>query len=584
MEEIEQVPTLVGPEKLPCYREKILEVGHYTLTVRVESALAELSKYNSYMTIRAISKPKMPPTHLEQQMMRSACDAWIRYWCGNRAYINELRTTYLPPLPNTPPDELTSSGLRKVVTSTGAMFVSEISRLWLLSRLNTKWMDQNWKLDDTIQDFWVEDWIELETNPRSLELPSEAMEKLRADNEARRRKQESEGAQDAEIEKETPDMVFKNALDNFKLPEKKYAPITQILREAQRKQNLLWYRPVNEYSMRNLYDAVMLLTERINDYPYHNEIHRFIDELLCRLGCFFAQPQRINNMDMERYRIQAPGGADCYKINRDFQMWSTAYFFELIQRCNYWKYMSVNTIHRGDIYGFHNQADTLRNIVVRICEEMGRDEFYKLYKVCTEQQYDFPGDEMYSSYMYSGVGGGVIQKGDLLLKLRPERQAAKFFTEQNVNIESILSNIYEAETHLDRLCVFHIIDRYLFMYAGVKWMDNSVISQGALELNMPRIVENSIPCILHIFSRPCMHYDRKVFCSDNVYEVIVAWMLYIREYKNGMLFITNISTQIRELLGEDTKLLFVKQNTPAAVVQQQREVTKTKGRLVIEPL
>ncbi len=607
------IPT---PERLPCYRGEILEKGSYAITMEVEGKLGELSRFNTGVAMRATDKTNpVFPTRDDKTRMRVACNLWIGYWCANHVYINELKTMYLPPLPNTPRDELNSKGLRRIVTCTGSIFISEISRLWFLSKLDNN--DENWKLDDTISGLWAEEWPYLETEPRSLELPSVAMEQMRADNEAKRRKQESDGSssQNTGEIKIAPDVLFKNALNAFVPAEPTFVPISQVLRDAKRRASLLWYRPVCDYTMRNLYDSVMLLTERIDDYPYNDEIISLIEHLLARLGTFYLQPQTHLIMDMERYRTLIGGiasgapigginenvnggasraptecinedtsdgaGGAIYRFNRDFQMWSTAYFFELIQRCHYWRYMSRERIERPRGFVLA-QAETLKNIVVKLCEEMGRDEFFKLYRVCTEQQYDFPGDAMYSAYIHSGVDGGVVNRGDLLLKLRPERQAAKFFTEQNLDVASILNSICMGETHLARLCVFNIIDRFLFLAAGTKFIDNTVIFQRALEQNMPRIVENTIPSILHIFSRPCVHYELRVFCSDNIYEIIVVWLLLLRQHKRGMLFHTDISQQIRELLGEDHRLINHETNTTTIASPVIPPQPSTIGRILVE--
>jgi hypothetical protein len=332
------------------------------------------------------------------------------------------------------------------------------------------------------------------------------------------------------------------------------------------KREMLWFRMISSFTQRNLYDAVMLLTEKINDYPYDDQIVRLIHALLSRYGALCLQPADVRVFDIPRYRNEFK--KDLYRPNREFNAWAGVYFYELIQRVHYWERMTVLPIDQVTDDALINMTDqhvqSLRERILHMCKEMGQNEFYALHSQSVAENYKFPGDEIFGHFLHSD---GEINLGDLLLELRPERQAPRFFSEKRLDTSTVVESILRAETHLERLCVLNLIDRYFLIENDFKWRDACVIDQSGIEGSHNKLVESTVPCLVHIFSRPVMNHLFHTFESDDIYEVIVAWLLTIKYKKNGYLMRQDISKQIDFLIGGENM-----QEAPRDTQRRRRDV------------
>lgn len=184
---------------------------------------------------------------------------------------------------------------------------------------------------------------------------------------------------------------------------------------------------------------------------------------------------------------------------------------------------------------------------MRFCEEMGPSTFMNMYRLCVEENYAFPGDEVYSRFLHPE---GKLNLGDSLLELRSERQAPHFFSEDSIDAKIIVQNMLAADTHIARLCVWNVLDWYLNMEVGIKFRDAAVVDQCGIQLSRTKLVDSTVPCVVTLFSRPVAHHNFVYYESDDVYQVVVKWLLLIRHQKDGFLFRTDISRQIATLLGE----------------------------------
>lgn len=402
-------------------------------------------------------------------------------------------------------------------------------------------------------DFWIQDgyWNSIKVNPQSLEEPPQALEEMRKKNEQEKRDKERTGPGVKKKEPtETPDERFNKAFQRVMAGE----GIER--REPQRpehERSLLWYKRVSTYTQRNLYDATMLLTEMINDYPSnHEEVLRLIHELLCRLGSFFLSPAPASILDISRYRMQVAQGHDLYTFNRAWKVWCAAYFYELVQRVHHASYIGYTRLDISALPGASGAAletlvKHLKERIVGMCHEMGQLDFFKLYRVSADECYAFPGDACFSRYLHPQ---GAVNRGDVLTELHPDRQAVRFFSEAKVRTETILHNMLQARTHMARVCILNVLDRYFFM-DGIQWRAGAVIDQVGIELSITKIIDSTIPCLVAPMSDFYAHYNLSAYRGETLYHTIVVWLLLIRHYKQGYFYRSDITKHINFLLGFD---------------------------------
>lgn len=541
-----KIPEIPLADKLPDFSEP--GVTRDECSAKLLAKLRRMSTWTTYVARVLDQDHTIVINDALRETMRNAFWGWIKYWAWQNAYINEYKYEDLPPLPTSTPEELTSDGLRHVRGSLAMYFVSEVSRFYFLAEFGTTRYSQ-WSLASTRDEWWIEHWSELECAPESLDAPSKAMEALREENARKKRLEEEQGPTNmdaVETRKETPEQVFRKIFQDVTAAA---AAVTSSTRfgppppTASGGGGKLWFRPVCQYTQRNLYDAVMLLCERIQDYPFHEDIITLIELLTARLGVLFLQPGKENLFDIPRYREQLNDDG-FYRGNRAFMVWAGAYFYELLQRIHYQHTIRVRW---QPIQVLQTEVDALKASLLRFCEEMGPSTFMTMYRLCTEENYKFPGDEVFSRFLHPE---GQLNLGDTLLELRSERQAPRFFSEDTIDAKTIIQNMLAAETHISRLCVWNVLDWYLNMEVGIKFRDAVVIDQCGIQLSRTTLVDSSIPCVVTLFSRPVAHHEFMFYESDDIYQVIVRWLLLIRHQKNGFLFRKDVSKQIATLLGE----------------------------------
>lgn len=328
----------IGAEGIPGYGTQ--GVSRAQVEVSIMQRLRAASQYTSTIAKTLLQNPTARVSVAHREKMMDAYASWIKYWAWQSHYLNEVRRVELPPLPTTPRDELTKDGFRQELECMSSNIIGEVARMYFLAHLSDDL--STWALSDTREDFWITQgyWNALETQPQSLDETPAALEKMRKDNEEAKRQKEKlgpnlgvkakKGAEDKPPE--TPEERFNRAFATLRVNDP--APASPVNRLTPEQRGMLWFRPVSTYTQRNLYDAVLLLCEVINDYPSgHQEVLRLIHELLCRLGCFFLQPAPITIMDIPRYRMQIID--DLYTFNRGFKIWAACYFYELLQRVMY---------------------------------------------------------------------------------------------------------------------------------------------------------------------------------------------------------------------------------------------------------
>jgi hypothetical protein len=545
------------------------------------SALSAWTTWYGKGVLRGDDPQFVTTTECRKEML-AVFGSWVKYWAAESSYLNEIKWVKLAPLPDMTLEELTADGYRQVSESTAMLIVSEISRLYFLATYDIR-EHAAWSLAKTTCMWWISDWCELVINPPCLDT-SAPLEEMRQENDAKKRKETTDGPgaededDDDEKVRETPNEKFQRVVNNLVV-------VTGEEEEEEEKRppaskDKLWYRPVYSYTQRNLYDAVMLLTERINDYPVHEEIVTLIYRLTGRLGALLLAPGSEMVFDMPRYRTAIQ--EDMYMCNRAFLCWASAYYYELLQRVHYLTYMSRRTLPVPEEEHTESRIKSLKEFILFLCRDMGHADFMTLFRLSSEENYQFPGDNMYGRYLHPE---GVLNRGDLLLELRPTRQAVRFFGNERLDEQTILTGIMYGETHLYRLCLLNILDRYFHVECDMRWRDGSVVDQSGIGLSQHKLIDSDSPCIVSIFSRPVLHHKLAILGTDDIYQTLVAWLLFIRRHKGGMCHHTNISKQINQLLGEDaTMQQVVTRNATQAQASEPERVFSEDQTSVIKPL
>lgn len=534
---------MFSAENLPAYGTSGMPRAY--IEVELLKRLKKASQITSTLAKNILTQPDFRVTPNQKEMLRTAYLSWFKYWAWQSAYLNEVRRIDITPLPSTPKDELTKDGFRQESESMASNLIGEVARLYFLAHLDQDQGLSEWSLNDTREDFWVQDgWNTLEVNPsQSLDDPPEALERMRKENEDAKRREEREGPKLKEkVIPETPEEKFNKVFQTLdrSLGQKKPRP-----QQPEYQRHLLWFRPVSAYTQRNLYDVVMMLVEYINDYPSgHTEVMRLIHELLCRLGSFFLSPGSSEMIDIPRYRMQIINGQDMYWFNRSFKVWCACYFYELVQRVHYVSHIGVNPLIVENVDA---HVPKLRDKIVSMCAEMGQIDFFKLYRLSTEECYEFPGDALFCKYLHPE---GSVTRGDLLSELHGDRQAVRFFSEAKVQTQTIMHNILQSKTHLARVCVLNALDRYFFM-DGIKWRAGAVVDQTGIQMSHTKLTESTIPCLVAPMSDYYAHYEYKAYRGETIFHSVVAWLLLIKHYKQGFFYRSDISKHIAYLLEED---------------------------------
>jgi hypothetical protein len=521
-----------NPKKFPKFTDKNVECEEVYFQI-----LKELSRLSDYTKEKANS---INIAKVLKQNLVQIFDEWVGYWAFQSSYLHEYKKIYLPPLKDTPKDDLNENGLRIVWESLSGYIIPEISRLFYIAHKSTELKD--WSLNCTIKDFWLSDWSGVLNDPN----PPEVMDKIREDNDKKKRQEQKNGP---------PPVVYKNVDKEFEDALKSYSekPMEQqVFVSFNKTKTHLWFRPVSQYTQRNLYDAVMLLTEKIEDYNYDVEIMTFISHLTLRLGHMFLYGGDKNTFNIPHLRDEVD--KNLYRPNRTFMQWAGSYFYELLQRVYYTKHMLLKTdpITKDEEGPLMHLSDEkiafFKQYLLFLCKDMGNDDFYQIYGESLKESFEFPGDDLYYTYTHRN---GYVNRGDLILELRQETQGPLFFLQHQLQIKTIIEKVMRGDTKLSYVFLFNLLDRFFLMEVNINWRNAIVIEQSGIQMSEAKLIDSSIPCIVSIFSNPLLHYKKRFFNTSSIFETLVGWLLFIKHEKHGYLFKKNISLQIRTLLGED---------------------------------
>lgn len=262
---MEQQQPFPGASMLPKFKN--LQYSRPYIEKVIRGQLIKLSHKTTELA-RKVLNDKEYSLEPHRPEMKRCFESWLKYWCEENAFINEFKWVDLPPLATSTEEDLTVEKKRRLKESTAMLLMPEMARLFFLYFHGIEWC-----LNDSVGDFWLDGgWNELEVNPPSMDQESKALKEMRTENERRKREEEEKGKVEKDVDKpkETPEERYLKAFDAVPPPraavaqEEEAAPPTNF---QEFKRNLLWFRNVSSYTQRNLYDSVMLLIEKINDYP-----------------------------------------------------------------------------------------------------------------------------------------------------------------------------------------------------------------------------------------------------------------------------------------------------------------------------
>lgn len=455
------------------------------------------------------------PTRQEKQRLQRCYDSWYELWIAYSPFINELRYIRIPPLPDTPPDELDADGLRKIRSAIGEDIFPQLCRMWYLIHYGElvqqrKQCEQQqrpadapilttqWSLSHTTEEFWRGEWTRL--------WP-------RADNEA----------------------FVRARIKN---------------KNATRPPGMtpLWNRPVITYTQYEVYQAVMLMTEEFHDYPCCNETLRMIMILFTRVATFFCQAAPGRIFDKRDMRKQVHPDYDGWVPNRKFIMWCNIYFNELLRRVFYLKLMASKRMLRTQHPVLRQHLDN--TLIARVCawthdtlERIGEEEFEDLFVRAANEHYTFMGDDAFIRYSHSE---GSVSRGDTLMELRPGRQGHRYHSDEQISFDLIMAKAKQGESHLDRIILLMAIDNY-FGAKGLSWRDLVVIDQCDIEQSVYQLKYCPVPMLIYVYSRPWVYFQKRVLMCEDIYETLAAWFLLVHYCCDNQVFQSHIGETIETI-------------------------------------
>lgn len=538
-------------------------------------------------------------TKEERDCMVHVFYEWLHYWTANAPYVNEVRWIEIPPLPGMTADDLTRDGYRRVPESTATLMCDQMCCLFFLSSFTsstTTNSNNEWSLERTTCQWWIDDWSQLQCDEADLEVTESALDKMRTENDEKKRAETTDGPgqmkhDDDDKPKLTTEQIFHAALQRVHIgnvEQKRDDDERPVFREK-----MLWFRPVSMYSQSDVYESVMLFVERINDYPVHDETFSFIYALTARMGALSLQPSDAGVFNMPRFRDDIRDDGTLFRCNRSWLNWSACYMYELLQRAHYWRHIGK---HRVDPLHIDDNADesrvvNLQRFVVHLCRDMGAGDFKKLFRLSCDEYFAFPGDNMYSRFLHPE---GVLNRGDVLSELRPDRQAVRYFGAQRYSTETIVQGVLNGESHLFRITLFNILDRFFHVESSISWRDGCVVDQSGLHGSQYKLIQWDGPAIVFLFSRPYVHYKRRIVYVENVWDTVIQWACMTLKYNNGTWHHKKIKKQLKQLLGLDNSTQRVLateiQNQDPEIREADATTTTTSywvssdGQCIIKPL
>lgn len=369
------------------------------------------------------------------------------------------------------------------------------------------------------------------------------------------RQEEEEDATKIDWERNFASRSFKTAKHPMWLEAINTFDVEDVLDEEDKKQGpddeiemglshvrAIWDKCFLDYTQHDVYLAVLLLTQLLNDVPTvpklsHDgeDIINGIDEfkdvfytIWLRAMDFGVQLwQGTEELNMDNMRKKED--TNLYQPNRDWYAFMFFFMGDILKRIFWYE----KTIKWQFPLPEGVNADRTRSWVTEMLKTVAEEAFVDLYLKHVDEGYKFVGDDMWFKYLWPKKSHS---RAACLGALRPHLHK-RYFTEDRLTLETIL--VGRSKRHITRYFILNMVSDYLKMKTGhpddaFNWFDAAVIPAEAVELASDLIVEELCPLVIQVFSSYWVFCKKRMYACDDVFVAIALWFKLLREEYGGV--------------------------------------------------
>ena len=307
-----------------------------------------------------------------------------------------------------------------------------------------------------------------------------------------------------------------------------------------------WKRPLMMYTQQDIINALLMLTEKIDQLPVGavGEVRKTLEILYLRNSVFLCQSNTLELLNVEGMRH-----ADKLIPNRHYLTFCTIYFHAIQRRLFYYDQIAQERIEIDP-----RVVERIREWVTDLVDGLGPEGFEDCYSNACEEAYNFPGDREWFRYRYPDL---PAQTGPILDCFRKE-YAKRYFTEYRVSKESVLGAVDQTSHmgHTARIFVVNAVDQYMKTQFGIPWRDGLVIDNSAIEGAQVKLYRSKAPYLLQIFSRHWVYDRAVVYPCDNMYESLAIWMYILQRRYQSKVFGVSVDELISKIVDNAQKKSF----------------------------
>mgnify|MGYP000919569882 FL=1 len=310
-------------------------------------------------------------------------------------------------------------------------------------------------------------------------------------------------------------------------------------------QERLWTTPLYKCSQRQLGHMLMILTQMINDL--HDPI--IIDEFKSVVHACFL---RYGDLERELHPSSVIDGLNVkdrveiipgfYSMSRAYKIMMSNYFMELLRRLFYYdlfydRERRIVATQGGagplDITVPPEAGQRVKEFILNAIKRqlLPGETLFQIYLEYTlPEAFTFPGDLVWFQTEWPEA---VVETAAILANLRPHLR--NHFSQEQINGANVVERA--SDSYASRLFVLRCFDALVTMdFKRFTWYDTIVINNNGIEMAAPLFEECEAPYIVQVFSSFWLYYENEYYACDNIFEVIAAWLIVLRDKYDGIYY------------------------------------------------
>lgn len=318
--------------------------------------------------------------------------------------------------------------------------------------------------------------------------------------------------------------------------------------------------PVMYFKQSEIRAFVQYLTGRFEGMPYHKDIRLLVDIMEVKNAMFYCQTMPGVVMDDEKFRLKdvdfkpdwqremedaaALQGMDLedddvvidrFTINRDYWVYTTSYFYDLVRRIYFvdqFPRMQVNRLRDPESYLPDGAVQRLKDWIEAMSRAQG-DRFPERLEDAARESFRHPGDLAWLRYRYPDSSTATAAS---VRKTRGEEEYRNYHSTTELSREMVLARVNQNWT--STVYVVNIFDRYMDTYKGVKWRRSYVIRNADIDEaeTVRKWTTTREPLLVEVFTGFWLMMDQKVWPIDDIYVAICMWLraIHLTRRRVGM--------------------------------------------------